>query len=143
MILNRALRPNAIYRVDQYIFDSDNLGRVKKVSGELKLQTRGRNTYQQGRSVEIKDGIDGDQGGHLIADIFYGPGEQINYLPMKSTLNQSAWRQMENTLKKALEEGKKVDIEIRPVFEGNSKRPVAFEVDHWISGEKTQRIFTN
>jgi hypothetical protein len=143
MVLNRILRSNAIYKIDQYIFETDHLARVKKIVGELKLQSRGRNTYQQGKAVEIKDGLPGDQGGHLIAEIFYGPGEQINYLPMKSTLNQSSWKQMENTLKKALEEGKKVDIEIRPVFEGASKRPSAFEVDYWLNGIKKTEFFDN
>ena len=34
-----------------------NHGRVSKVSGELKLETKDRNMYQQRKAVEIKDGL--------------------------------------------------------------------------------------
>ena len=34
-----------------------NPGRVSKVSGELKLETKDRNMYQQRKAVEIKDGL--------------------------------------------------------------------------------------
>jgi hypothetical protein len=143
MVLNRILRSNAIYKIDQYIFETDHLARVKKIVGELKLQSRGRNTYQQGKAVDVKDGLPGDQGGHLIAEIFYGPGEQINYLPMKSTLNQGAWKQMEGTWKTAIAKGKKVQIEISPIFEGSSKRPNKYEVEYWIDGEYEILRFDN
>ena len=62
---------------DDYSYFTDEAGRVNKVSGELKLETKDRNIYQQGKSVEIKDGVRGkDQGGHIIARIFNGPGER-------------------------------------------------------------------
>ena len=45
--------------------------------------------YQQRKAVEIKDGVKGeDQGGHLIARIFNGPGEQISDIPQNAKLNQ-------------------------------------------------------
>jgi len=41
--------------------------------------------------------VDGDQGGHLFAAMFDGPGEQINYHPMTRELNGSGgdWYNME------------------------------------------------
>ena len=63
---------------------------MRNVSGKLTLGKNGRNTYQQTKSVKIKDGIGGvDDGGHLIANEFMGAGEQINYLPMTQNLNRS------------------------------------------------------
>ena len=95
-VLNNELEPNKIYKVDDYSYFTDEAGRVNKVSGELKLETKDRNIYQQGKSVEIKDGVRGkDQGGHIIARIFNGPGEQINYVPQTATLNNGEWKTME------------------------------------------------
>ncbi len=36
-----------------------------------------------------------------------------------------------------------VRVDIRPIFEGTSKRPVAFEVDYWIDGIKKSEFFDN
>ena len=52
--LNSELKPNTIYKVDDYSYFTDEAGRVNKVSGELKLETKDRNVYQQGKSVDVK-----------------------------------------------------------------------------------------
>ncbi|HFQ4917049.1 TPA: DNA/RNA non-specific endonuclease, partial [Vibrio vulnificus] len=51
-------------------YKTDELGRVKSVSGKLELNKVDRNTYQQskaGKTDGIKDGLVDDEGGHLIA----------------------------------------------------------------------------
>ena len=64
-------------------------------------------------SARIKDGVKGeDQGGHLIARIFNGPSEQINYIPQNAKLNNGEWRAMENEWKKELKAGKRVEFDI-------------------------------
>lgn len=115
--LNKELEPNKIYRVDSYNYHTDELGRVNNVNGKLDFTTKGRNTYQQGKSVELKNGLKGeDDGGHIIAQIFNGPGEQINYVPQAQTLNRGDWKAMENEWKEALNkippDEVKVDIQI-------------------------------
>ena len=126
---NKKLEPNKIYKVDEYSYFTDKSGRVSKVKGELKLEAKDRNIYQQGKSVEIKDGIEAeDQGGHIIARIFNGPGEQINYVPQSAKLNSGEWRDMERTWQNALSEGKRVDVDIKIVYDGNNKRPKRFNV---------------
>ena len=142
--LNKKLEPNKIYKVDGYSYFTDEYGRVNKVSGELKLETKDRNLYQQGKSVEIKDGIAGeDQGGHIIARIFNGPGEQINYVPQSAKLNNGQWRAMERTWQEALTEGKKVDINIEVVYNQNSKRPESFNITYYINGKLNTKQFDN
>jgi hypothetical protein len=142
--LNRELKPNVVYDVDGYLYKTDDLGRVKSVEAKLSLKSKGRNTYQQGKSVSIKDGVKGqDDGGHLIAQIFNGPGEQINYLPQKLTLNRGDWKAMEKQWAKALEENKEVHIEINNIFEGNSKRPSLQEVKFKIDGKQFKEFFEN
>lgn len=142
--LNKKLEPNKIYKVDGYSYFTDKYGRVSKVSGELKLETKDRNLYQQGKSVEIKDGIAGeDQGGHIIARIFNGPGEQINYVPQSAKLNNGEWRAMERIWQEALTEGKKVDINIEVVYNQNSKRPECFNITYYINGKLNTKQFDN
>ena len=128
--LNGPLKAKAKYKVDNYIYETDDLGRVNKVSGELELKNRGRLKHQQTNSVKWKDGIEGDQGGHLIAQIFNGPGEQINYVPMKgSEVNLGQWRMLENKWQSALREGKRVSVEINLKY-GTTKRPEKFIVKY-------------
>lgn len=143
-LLNKVPVKNQAYHVDDYIFETDSYRRVKKVTGELENIERGRNNYQQGISVQLKDGTQGvDDGGHLIANILNGPGEQINYLPQIANLNRGEWKAMENTLVSALQSGKQVEIEIIPIFNGSSKRPTKFEVEYWIDGEYEYVEFYN
>ena len=102
--------------------------------------------YQQRKAVEIKDGVKGeDQGGHLIVRIFNGPGEQINYIPQNAKLNNGEWRAMENEWKKELRAGKKVEVEIQIIYDGDiNKRPKRFLVEYKVGNEPTiQKIFNN
>ncbi len=63
---------------------------------------------------------------------------------MLGSLNQGAWRSMENIWKTALESGKKVEVDIKVIYQGSSKRPAGFEVDYWIEGiKKPVEIFKN
>ena len=124
-------------KVDDYSYFTDEAGRVNKVSGELKLEAKDRNIYQQRKSVEIKNGIKGeDQGGHKIARIFNGPGEQINYVPQTPKLNNGEWKSMENSWKKSLSEGKKIEVDIQIIYDSDksTKRPLVFFVEYKIDG---------
>ncbi len=145
-LLNKPPMKNQKYRIDDYLFETDELGRVKNVKGELQDIERGRLKSQQTGSVALKDGLQGDEGGHLIANILNGPGEQLNYLPQTQALNQGAWKDMETIWKNAIRKTptpSKVEVDIRPIFEGASKRPVAFEVGYWIDGVKKSEFFDN
>jgi hypothetical protein len=144
--LNGTLKPNEKYKVGSYLYETDDLGRVNKVSGKLELNKHDRNRYQQakaGKTGGIKDGLEADEGGHLVASVFNGPGEQINYAAMNGKLNKSAWKQMENEWGKALKDGKKVDVDLRPVYEGGSKRPDKFIARYKIDGKLYKRRFKN
>jgi hypothetical protein len=145
--LNGPLQPNTDYVVSgRYTYRTDAEGRVGQVTGTLDLKHADRNGYQQGKAGReggVKDGQAGDEGGHLIAAIFNGPGEQINYHAMDGTLNKRDWKVMENEWSAALKEGKSVDVEIKAVFDGDSKRPEAFRVEYVIDGKPSTRTFFN
>ena len=146
--LNGKLQPNSKYEVGNYTYGTDELGRVNSVSGKLNLSKADRNTYQQtkaGKLDGLKDGLDDDEGGHLIASIFNGPGEQINYAAMDGNLNKGAWKSMENEWAKALKgkPPKEVEINIQAIYKGESKRPSKFVVEYKIDGELDTVIFKN
>ncbi|EVT88498.1 hemagglutinin [Pseudomonas aeruginosa VRFPA09] len=125
--------PNTIYKVDgNKTYQTDSLGRVEKVESNLSLTKSDRNTYQQ--CIAGKCGVSGDEGGHLIASIFNGPGEKLNLLPMNGNLNKGAWKSMENTWSSALKQGQMVSVKIEPVYSGSSVRPDRFTVRYSIDG---------
>ena len=142
-LLSKELKLNSAYDIDGYVYKTDDYGRVASAEGDVAKQARDRLTSQQGKSVEIKDGIDGDEGGHIFGARFNGPGEQINYWPQRGNLNKGPWKQMEDKWAKAINEGKTVRVEIKAIFEGTSKRPSAFEVNYWIDGVKKPEFFSN
>jgi len=137
-VLNKP-EPNTIYTVDgNKTYKTDSLGRVDSVESELSLNTNDRNKYQQ--CIAGKCGIDGDEGGHLIASIFNGPGEKLNLLPMNGNLNKGVWKTMENTWASALKEGKGVSVKIEPVYTAKNVRPDSFNVTYSISGGRPIEI---
>jgi hypothetical protein len=125
-----------LYKFDNgYEYQTDSLGRITQVKGkELKTDSWDRNTYQQGKVANC--GNSGDCGGHLIASMFGGPGEAINLVPMDAKLNGSggAWFQLETQWKNAINAGKKVEVNIQPVYSGSSARPDSFRVQYKIDG---------
>ncbi|ADB40288.1 DNA/RNA non-specific endonuclease [Spirosoma linguale] len=136
------LMKNFEYVVDNnFIYKTDDAGRVSKITVE-DLQTnqaRPRNTYQQQKAKDIKDGkttdsIDPtDDGGHMVASQFYGPSEQINYFPQNAVQNRAGgdWYIMEQELKQLRINNPNavIKVEITPVFDdGIIKRPSDFDV---------------
>jgi len=104
------------------------------VKGELTPEVFDRNKYQQCKAG--KCGIDGDEGGHLIASIFGGPGEKLNLVPMNDNLNKGEWKKMENDWAEALAKDTKVKVNIVPKYNGSSPRPSSFDVEYRIGDQK-------
>ncbi len=142
------------YKVDLVnVYVTDSQGRVNEIRGRLiyDLGDFGRrDSYEQttrATDPSLKNGIATDQGGHMIAARFDGPVEQINYFPMNETVNRSgAWKLMENQWGRVIN-GTQVPLDgsanrpespivfvIRPVFIGNSGRPVRFNVEYRYNG---------
>lgn len=162
-ILNiHPLIPNTQYKLKNLTFDSDKFGRVEKMncpllSKELKVE---RNKIEQGLSKRIKDGrlrkdekgdlITGkdsnyyystDDGGHLLANLFGGPSEQINYLPMSNEANKVTLKKLETFLSKQLNEGKKVsDFTVSPKFKGRSRRPERLYISYYVNGKYFSQV---
>ncbi|MCG3471806.1 DUF637 domain-containing protein [Xenorhabdus bovienii] len=126
-------KPNEIYHVDGNItYHTDSLSRTKQVETTLVLSKNDRSPYQQSKAG--KTGNVGDEGGHLIASIFNGPGEKINLVPMNGNLNKGEWKKMENSWAKDLKDGKQIDVKITPVYKSNNVRPDEINVRYSIDG---------
>ena len=124
-----------------HLYNTDGLGRVKSVEGDLSLTAMDRNKYQQ--CVTGKCGEVGDQGGHLIAATLGGAGDRINLVPQAATLNNGAWKAMENEFKAALDAGKKVTVKIEVGYPaGGGVRPNEFKVTSLVNGVQSIRKFT-
>lgn len=145
--LNKEPLPNTDYKVGKAVYKTDETGKVRQVKTKIELGTSDRNKHQQRISVELKDGKKGiDQGGHLIANMFKGAGEQINYVPMLGKeLNQGQWKKMELEWQKALkkEPPANVETEINVLYKAGSKRPLGFLVNYTIDGVPYRKKFRN
>lgn len=138
----KALKPNTDYIVNGHKYATDAEGRVVGAEAKLELKTADRNAYQQkvsGRTDRLPD----DQGGHLIASIFKGPGDRINMVPMNGNLNQGAWKALENKFATALKDGKSVDVKIDVMYKDAGARPDRFKVTYNIDGDIRTRTFLN
>jgi len=110
-------------------YETDGMGRVTKASGDMYEFDRGRNDYQQGVCVELKDGTKGkDQGGHIFAASTFGPGEQINYVAWDGNSNMNGdWRKMEQKVMDLIRTHGHVHTTITFNY-GTSLRPLSAEV---------------
>lgn len=144
-LLNKGLDANTDYKVGNNIYKTDDKGRVGEVTSTLKLESATRNSGQQlkaGKTDGIKDGLKDDHGGHIIAAMFNGIGEQINYVPMNKKVNGSGgeWFKLETKLKTELIKESKVEVKVTPMYSGNSKRPDIIRVDYTINGKKQKPV---
>ncbi|EUJ20063.1 Putative toxin component [Listeria grandensis FSL F6-0971] len=141
------LKPNTKYDANGYKYQTDNLGRINDADGELSLNKGIRNTKHQlqaGGEDRVKaPSTQGDHGGHLIATQFNGSPLIDNIVAMNGNVNVSAYKTIENSWKKALVEGKSVHVNIKPVYMGESKRPMRFDLKYTIDGKKYVRRLPN
>ncbi len=140
--LNAKLTPNADYHVNGYKFSTDAKGRVSSVEGQLTLSKAERSGYQQGVAGRA-DRLPDDEGGHLIASIFNGPGEAVNLKAMNGSFNRTEFRNLERTLEDALKAGKKVEVKIDVIHSGDSARPDGFAIKYVIDGVKKDAFLNN
>lgn len=139
------LAPNSEYEINGYKYTTDDKGRIVSAEGTLHMKNR------EGR-LPIKDSIEdigkgdqkeGDDRGHLIGDQFDGSNGVENMIPQDANINRNDFKNFENELAKEVKDGKEVNIKVEPIYEGDSKRPVAIVVTYSINGEESVRVFPN
>ncbi|MCB2409399.1 DNA/RNA non-specific endonuclease [Hymenobacter lucidus] len=146
-VLKKRLKPNTTYVRNGYEYATDAYGRIKRAAGELRQSPAARDNYMQ-RTVGKKDGRQaGDAGGHLIGSQFGGHGNNSNMVAMMhdgvNAYPNGTWGSMEKSWADALADGKKVHVDINPIYKDATARPHSFEIFETIDGVKKQRIINN
>ncbi|TDW92342.1 DNA/RNA non-specific endonuclease [Kribbella sp. VKM Ac-2566] len=99
--------PSAVYVVDdRYLYTTDKAGRVTHAEGWLGWLPADQNDERRNVSAQREAGEPDrqrtDDGGHLFATVFDGPGESINLTAQSQEQNRARagsnnWRAMEQT----------------------------------------------
>ena len=139
------LKPNVSYTLNGYHYNTDNKGRINSVSGKLRLKPKDQARKSIRSSMEEiskGDHKEGDQRGHLFADMFDGSNKLGNFIAMDGVLNQGEFKSFELHLKTLIEQGADVQASIRLRY-GKSARPTKLIVSVTINGHKHKEIFRN
>ncbi|MBG9855352.1 DNA/RNA non-specific endonuclease [Bacillus wiedmannii] len=141
------LKPNVKYETNGYLYQTDELGRIERASGELTLEMGERNSKHQlaaGGEDRVKaPSTQGDHGGHLIGTQFNGSPLIDNIVAMNGNVNVSAYKKLESAWAKALRREKEVFVDIRPRYSGTSIRPDSFAISYKINGIEKVKILKN
>lgn len=128
----RELKENIVYESKGYYYQTDELGRIKKAQGKLRLEKGVRNKGDQLKAGG-DDRLPGDHGGHLIARIFGGSGELDNLVAMDKIVNTVKYRKLERIWYTSLNESRKVEVKIDIIYEEVNKRQlISIYQDHLI-----------
>ncbi|MEF7615659.1 DNA/RNA non-specific endonuclease [Aquincola sp. MAHUQ-54] len=142
-------KPNTTYRVNggQQVFEVDELGRTTKAEAtitEHTLDATLRNCYQQRKAVSVCEGIQGDDGGHMIGHKLGGVGERVNILPQLASVNRGEWNRMEREWGRLAADGKTVKVTVVPIYgSGEARRPIRFEVQYVVDDVVFRKVFNN
>lgn len=87
--------------------------------------------------------LDGDHAGHMFGDRFGGSPELDNLVSQASSVNLSEFKKIENQWAKAIEQGKKVKVDIKIKYDGKELRPSSFEINYKIDNETFIKLINN
>ncbi len=126
-----------------YTYHVDDRGRVTKAEGDLTInKEQGRNQKAQ-LEAGGADRLSDDQGGHFIGRRFNGPTDEINHFAQNGNFNQGAYKSLENSWERALNNGQSVRVEVNTTYIGDSLRPDTLTVRQWINGVPSRPITFN
>ena len=110
------------YESNGYSYQINEYNQITQAKGELRLEDGIRNLYAQ-RTAGGEYRHDNDDGGHLIGTRFGGSGELDNLVAEDRYINRGAFKSLENEWANNLESGNRVNVEVEPVYHGQSERP--------------------
>lgn len=131
--------PDAVIVVDNaFSYTTDELSRVVLAAATLTLRKPGSRNKRAQRF--LRDKLDGDDAGHLVARVLGGIGNELNLAPMLRDVNQRQMARMEKRWKEAIDQGKTVDLEIELEYEDESRRPTEFVVSYKVEGQQRRTV---
>ena len=132
------LLPNTTYELNGYKYTTDSNGNIVKAEGSLRSDKSPRKTINTG----VNGQKEGDERGHIIADMFGGSNDVGNLVAMKFDLNRGDYKKMEEKLSRALDEGKDVKLTVEIEYDENG-RPTKITCTYTIDGETETEVFDN
>lgn len=133
------------YYLNGYKYKTDSKGRtVLAIAENLKRDNNPRLTITDSmETIAHNSQKTGDQRFHIIGDMFGGDNSMANLVPVKGSINQGAYKEMEMLWKQALENGQHVNVEVKLVY-SNSFRPDKLIVHYCIDkGSVVDKVFQN
>jgi hypothetical protein len=124
-----------------YNYHIDVGSRFRLVFGMVTLAETPKRSRKSQR--EVPERRPRDDGGHYIAPRFNGPTDWFNHFAQDLHVNRGAYRVMEDGWYRAVAGGKKVFINIKPIYPGASRRPSHIEVTWEIDGNRFSQRFAN
>ncbi|WP_250278936.1 DNA/RNA non-specific endonuclease [[Clostridium] colinum] len=133
---NGKLKPNIRYMTGEYnyIYETDSKGRICKFETDDLQLTKRTKRLKHAKNTPGK--LKGDHAGHLAGDRFGGSPEIDNLVSQSSINNLSKYKALENKWAKALEENKKVEINMKIEYNNDDLRPSKFIIEYKIDGDK-------
>nr|WP_295831436.1 DNA/RNA non-specific endonuclease [uncultured Azospirillum sp.] len=116
----------------------DERGRATSVRAKLsELAGESRSSAEKKMQGLVgKEGIAGDEGGHLIGHRFMGDQGLKNLFPQNANLNKSAYKKLENEWADWIDSGYEVNVEI-DLYPPGEKRPDNISVHYKVVDPKT------
>jgi hypothetical protein len=126
-----------------YTYTLDEMNRTTRIEGDLASNpAQGRNALAQLQAGGV-DRLPTDEGGHFIGRRFDGPMDDFNHFAQDTNLNRGAYKSLENSWQRALNNGSSVNVDITPNYIENSLRPTSLDVTYSIDGVPYQKTFVN
>lgn len=129
-------------RKNGYEFSIDAHARTRRVSGEIRLQSQPRSRSAQANAGKPDRRVT-DDGGHYIAARLNGPRGWFNHFAQDANFNRGAYRALEDQWAKAVRSGKRVFVDIVPLYRGTSMRPYRINVTWYVDGKRSFTSFPN
>lgn len=124
-----------------YDYQIDITSRTRRASGLLGLVEKHKRSRKN--QANVPERAEKDDGGHYIAARFNGPTDSFNYFAQSANFNRGRYRALEDLWAKELRAGKRVFVDIVPLYEGASRRPYALKVTWYINGQRFYTMFPN
>jgi hypothetical protein len=147
------LAPNSsITDPNGYTYQSDRFGRPNRAFTDDLQYSNGPRTAAARNAQNAAGGADRlptDQGGHHLGHQFGGRDDAWNLTPQDDNLNHSAYRQMENSWRNAIDPAKgagpqTVAPDVRAVYDQPNLRPTAYVGNATVDGvPQPQRVMPN
>ena len=124
-----------------YDYQIDVILRARRASGLVTLAEKPKRSRKN--QANVPDRAEKDDGGHYIAARFNGPTDSFNHFAQSANFNRGGYRVLEDLWAAETRAGKKVFVDIVPLYKGTSRRPYALEVTWYVNGTRYFKKFPN